>query len=184
MWWTYNFDKFVFKINNFSRSTFLRVEAIQPSHIVCEGTPPCVQLFSSIEFIHFFLIFQTALNSELLCKHILDQWDTTGGNGHTMMCPVADLHPLPPESLPPIPCSGFPSLREDPSDGLSHGFGRFPRPVLKRNTGRVNHVIPEVVRELKILVSELCPSIDLSVASKDTDTCETYLCYDREFAPR
>lgn len=101
-----------------------------------------------------------------------------------MMSPVTDPQPPPPESLPPIPCSRFPSPREDSSDGLSHGFGRFPRPFLKFNTGRVNHLIPEVVREFKILVSEWCPSIDLSVASRDTDTCETYLCYDVEFAPR
>jgi len=76
--------------------------------------------------------------------------------------------PFPPDFLPCIPTTAFIHMpRDDPSDGLVHGLCRFPHISCKSNTGGIDDIIPEVGSNLNVLLTQIHPSIELSVTSRD-----------------
>jgi len=42
---------------------------------------------------------------------------------------------------------------DDPGDGLMHGFGGLPRPLLKFDANWIDGVLPEVVSDLEVLLT-------------------------------
>jgi hypothetical protein len=81
----------------------------------------------------------------------------------------------PPNLLPCIPRTALiHTPRNYPGDCLAHGFGRFSCIALELDTGWIYDLIPEVGGNLKVLLAQFCPSIELSVTNKNPDTCKTY----------
>ena len=68
---------------------------------------------------------------------------------------------LPPYPLPCIPTTAwFRASRNDSSDGLAHGHGRSPCPLLKLETTGIDDFIPELMSELKVFLGQVHPSIE------------------------
>lgn len=83
--------------------------------------------------------------------------------------------PIPPKFLPFIPGAALSHApRDDPGNGVAHGLGWFPCPFLKVDACGVDNRIPEVGSDLKVLLTQYWPSIELSVTSTDTNTRPTY----------
>jgi hypothetical protein len=65
---------------------------------------------------------------------------------------------LPPDSLPCIPTTALICMSCDkPSDGLTHGLGGLPCPLLKLDTGWVDDFIPELGSDLKVFLAQFHP---------------------------
>ena len=47
--------------------------------------------------------------------------------------------------------------RNVPGNGLAHGLGRFPCPLLKIDTGGVDDIVPEVGGNLEVLLAQFDP---------------------------
>jgi hypothetical protein len=99
-----------------------------------------------------------------------------GGKTLTLQFLIMDSGLLvPPDFLECVPTTVMVDMpRNDPGNGLTHRFGRFPCTFLKIHTSRVDDLIPEVGSHLKVLLSQVHPLIELLVPSKDTETHQTY----------
>jgi hypothetical protein len=65
---------------------------------------------------------------------------------------------LPPDSLPCVPTTALiRASRDNPGDGLAHGLGGLPRPLLKLDTGWVDDFIPELGSDLKVFLAQFHP---------------------------
>jgi hypothetical protein len=72
------------------------------------------------------------------------EWEIMGEKTLTPAFLIVDVgSPFPPDLLECIPFTALVDApRDDPSDGLAHGFGRFLRSFLEIETSRIDVIIP------------------------------------------